>query len=106
MNTPIYAGSPERFVSGQALQVDIIPATGTRYFTTNMEDGVAILDETGRAAFAERYPEASARISHRRDFMATALGIRLKPEILPLSNMPAYLTPFFLSPETAMVIAS
>ena len=104
MNTPIYAGSNQRLVSGQALQADIIPATGTPYFTTNVEDGVAILDAGGRAALAERYPQAAERIEHRRDFMASALGINLKPEILPLSNMPGYLTPFFLSPESAMVI--
>jgi len=44
------------------------------------------------------------RIQHRREFMAGALGIRLRPEVLPFSNMPAYLTPFFLSPEDAMVV--
>ena len=104
MNTPIYAGSVERLRSGQALQVDIIPATGTPYFTSNVEDGIALLDETGRAVIAERFPEMWARIQFRRDFMRSSLGIRLKPEVLPLSNMPAYLTPFFLSPEHAMVI--
>src|SRR5262249_18293845 len=36
MNTPIYPASSERLQSGQALQVDIIPATGTPYFTTNI----------------------------------------------------------------------
>ena len=28
-----------------ALQVDIIPATGTPWFTTNIEDGIAIADQ-------------------------------------------------------------
>ena len=32
-----------------AFQVDIIPATGTAYFTTNIEDGIALADETLRA---------------------------------------------------------
>ena len=104
MNTPIYRGSIEPLASGQAIQVDVIPATGTPYFTSNVEDGVALLDEPSRSALAERFPDMWSRIQHRRDFMASALGIRLRPEVLPFSNMPAYLTPFFLSPEHAMVV--
>jgi hypothetical protein len=99
LSSPIYPGSTERLCSGQALQCDIIPATGSTYFTTNMEDGVAILDERGRAEFAERHPGAWRRIEARREFMAGSLGIRLKPEILPLSNLQGYLPPFLLSPE-------
>jgi hypothetical protein len=34
--------------------------------------------------------------------MHNALGIRLKPEVLPFSNIPAYLPPFILSPAHAM----
>ena len=56
MNTPIYPGSTERLQSGQAIQVDIIPATGSPYFTSNIEDGIALLDARGRAEFAERHP--------------------------------------------------
>ena len=37
--------------------------------------------------------------------MADSLGIRLKPEVLPLSNLPAYLPPFVLDPRRAMRIA-
>jgi hypothetical protein len=103
MNTPIYPGSEERLVSGQALQVDIIPATGTAYFTSNMEDGIALLDFRGRAELAEHYPAAWNRIEQRRAFMANILGIRLKPEVLPFSHIPAYLAPFVLSPGRAMV---
>jgi Xaa-Pro aminopeptidase len=99
MNTPIYPGSAERLQSGQAIQIDIIPATGTPYFTCNIEDGIALLDELGRAAFAERYPSAWQRIEARRAFMADILGIRLKPEVLPFSNIQGYLPPFMLSPR-------
>ncbi len=99
MNTPIYPESRERLQSGQAIQVDIIPATGTPYFTSNIEDGIALLDARGRAEFAERYPDAWRRIESRRAFMADVLGIRLKPEVLPLSNLAGYLPPFILSPR-------
>jgi hypothetical protein len=103
MNSPVYPGSDERFRSGQAIQCDIIPAVGGAYFTTNIEDGVALLDERGRREFAERYPAAWGRIEARRAFMADKLGIRLKPEVLPFSNIPGYLPPFLLSPRQVFV---
>lgn len=102
MNSPIYHGSTEPLQSGMALQVDIIPATGTGYFTINIEDGIALADDTLRAAFAAQYPEAWARIQARRAFMQNALGIALKPEVLPFSNIPAYLPPYILAPNHAM----
>jgi hypothetical protein len=105
VHSPIYAGSTERLQSGMALQVDVIPATGTPYFTTNIEDGIALADETLRAEFARRYPEAWARIQARRDFMERALGIRLKLEVLPFSNLPACLPPYLLSPRRVLRLA-
>lgn len=102
MNSPIYSGSTERLQSGMAIQVDVIPATGTPYFTTNIEDGIALADEPIRAAFATQYPEAWGRIQARRAFMKDVLGITLKPEVLPFSNIPAYLPPYVLSPQQAM----
>lgn len=102
VHSPVYEGSTERLQSGMALQVDVIPATGTNYYTSNIEDGIALADEALRAAFAEQYPEAWGRIQARRAFMRDALGITLKPEVLPFSNIPAYLPPFVLSPRRAM----
>lgn len=102
LHSPIYRGSTESLKSGMALQMDIIPATGTPYFTTNIEDGIALADEALRALFADTYPDAWNRIQARRDFMADALGIRLKPEILPFSSMPGYLPPFLLDPGRAL----
>jgi Xaa-Pro aminopeptidase len=105
VNSPIRPGSSIELRSGMAFQVDIIPATGTPYFTTNIEDGVALADATLRADFAERYPDAWRRIQGRRDFMANALGIELHPDVLPFSNIPAYLPPFLLRPDRAMTVA-
>lgn len=103
MNTPIYPGSTETFRSGQAVQMDIIPATGTPYFTTNMEDGIALLDENGRAALKERYPDLHDRAEARRAYMADVIGIKLKPEVIPLSNTCGILQPFVLSPNRILV---
>jgi Xaa-Pro aminopeptidase len=106
VNSPIRPGSTIELRSGMAFQVDIIPATGTPYFTTNIEDGVALADTTLRGELEERYPDAWRRIQARRDFMANVLGIELHPDVLPLSNIPAFLPPFLLRPYRAMTVAS
>src|ERR1035437_3468445 len=90
--------------SGMALQVDVIPATGSDCFTTNIEDGIALADQSLRDEFARTYPAAWDRIQARRRFMADALGIVLHPDVLPFSNIPAYLPPFLLRPDTAMTL--
>jgi hypothetical protein len=82
----------------------VIPATGGPYYTTNIEDGIALADDGLRAEIAGRFPEAWGRIEARRRFMAEALGIRLKSEVLPLSSLPAYLPPYVLAPRRAMRI--
>jgi len=105
VNTPVFAGATIELRSGMALQCDIIPATGTPYFTTNIEDGLALADESLRADFAAAFPEAWARIQARRRFMADVLGIDLHPDVLPFSNLAAHLTPFILRPDLAMTIA-
>jgi hypothetical protein len=105
VNSPISRGSATEIRSGMAFQVDVIPATGTPYFTTNIEDGIALADAGLRAAFAAGFPQAWARIQARRRFMADALGIELHPDVLPFSNIPAYLPPFVLRPDRAMTVA-
>ena len=106
LHSPVRTNGTVKLASGMALQCDVIPATGTDYFTTNIEDGVALADEAMRRSFAARYPEAWSRIERRREFMAGALGIALSPDVLPFSNMPAWLPPFWLAPEMAMTLAS
>ena len=105
VNSPIAPGSTTELRSGMAFQVDVIPATGTPYFTTNIEDGIALADAGLRAAFASAYPDAWARIGARRRFMAASLGIELHPDVLPFSNIPAWLPPFLLGTDRAMTMA-
>jgi hypothetical protein len=99
MNTPVYPGSKETLKSGQAIQCDIIPAVGPPYHSANIEDGIALLDERGRNALRERFPELWQRVEARRAFMGDVLGIRLKPEVLPLSNLASAMPPFWLAPD-------
>lgn len=104
MHSPIYRDSSIPLRSGMAIQIDVIPATHSPWFTTNIEDGIALADAPLRAAFATAYPEAWARITARRAFMQDVLGIRLKPEVLPFSNIPAYLPPFLLTPTRVLAM--
>ncbi len=104
LHSPVCKGGDIQLKSGMALQVDVIPATGSDYHTINIEDGIALADAALRAEIAEKYPEMWARIQARRTFMEKTIGIRLKPEVLPFSNIPAYLPPYMLSPEKVLVV--
>jgi hypothetical protein len=105
VNSPVWPGSTVELRSGMAMQVDIIPATGTDYFTTNIEDGIALADEGMRHELATRSPDAWRRIQARRTFMGERLGINLHEDVLPFSNIPAYLPPFLLAPGRVMTVA-
>ncbi len=104
VNSPIYPGSRVELRSGMVMQVDIIPATGGPYFTTNVEDGIALADAALRATLAATFPDLWERVGRRRAFMRDALGIDLHSDVLPLSNTPAVLAPFLLSPDRAMAL--
>jgi hypothetical protein len=105
VNSPIHRDSTIELRSGMALQVDVIPATGTPWFTTNIEDGIALADASLRGEFASRYPEAWGRIVRRRTFMRDVLGIDLHEDVLPFSNIPAVLAPYLLAPDRVMTVA-
>ena len=98
----MWPDSATELESGMALQVDIIPATGTEYFTTNIEDGVVLADEELRRRWATFNPASWRRIEARRAFMRDRLGIAISDDVLPLSNIPAYLPPFLLKPEMVL----
>ncbi|MDH3606915.1 MAG: hypothetical protein OER12_07955 [Acidimicrobiia bacterium] len=105
VNSPIGPDSLIELRSGMAFQVDIIPATGTDYFTTNIEDGVALADEALRSHLAAQYPDMWGRIEARREFMRDSIGIDLHPDVLPFSNIPSYLPPFLLRPDHVMTMS-
>ncbi|MCU0917829.1 MAG: hypothetical protein MUC88_25190 [Planctomycetes bacterium] len=103
VSSPIYPGSEVPLHSGMVMQVDVIPSSPT-YASTRMEDGVALADEALRRQLEAQFPDCFARCQQRREFMTEGLGISLPDEILPLSNMPAVVPPFFLSPNTVLAL--
>ena len=96
LSSPIYEGSEEEIHSGMYMQVDIIPRSA-KYFSSRMEDGIVIADKELQAQLKAQYPDVYDRCIKRREFMAETLGIHLSEEILPLSNIPALVPPFFLN---------
>jgi hypothetical protein len=106
VHSPVYPGSDVQLRSGMLIQCDIIPEVESRYHTTNLEDTIALANQSLREQLASEYPEMWQRIQARRAFMQEVIGIRIKPEVLPFSNMASALIPFALSPNMAMVSVS
>jgi Xaa-Pro aminopeptidase len=102
-SSPVERDSAVVFESGHAIQLDIIPSTGSGYHTSQIEDGIALADATLRQQLASSYPDAWDRIQRRRSMLSDVFGITLHDEVLPLSNTAGYLPPFWLSPQLAMV---
>ena len=103
VHSPIRPGSGERLASGMVLQGDIIPTPLPPGTALNCEDTVALADDALRAELARDYPALWRRVEARRAFMIDALGLKLAPDLLPLSFANAYLAPFWLAEELVCV---
>ena len=98
VSSPITAVSEIPLRSGMLMQWDLIVDYSNR-FGANAEDGIAIADETLRKELAEQYPETWARIQTRREWMKNELGIELKEEILPMSDLLGDYRPYMFNRE-------
>jgi hypothetical protein len=105
LSSPIYRDSDLPLRSGMAIQVDVIPSSPI-YASTRMEDGVVLADKDLRRQLKEAFPDCYARCEKRRKFMIDVLGIDLPEEVLPLSNIPAIVPPFFLAPNEVFALNS
>lgn len=103
VGSPFYIGSGIKIHSGMVIHSDVIPSSPV-YFSTLMEDGYAIADLTLSNDLKEQFPECYDRCQKRRKFMICTLGFDLPEEVLPLSNMPAIVPPFFLNPNLVFAI--
>ena len=105
VSSPIYKGSEIEVQSGMYFQVDVIP-NSEKYFSTRMEDGIIIADNALRFELKVKYPDVFKRCMNRRRFMIDILGFELPDEILPLSNIPGIVPPFFLNPDQVFALES
>lgn len=99
--SPVYPDSNIKLQSGMMLQMDIIPSV-SGYGGASAEDGIAIADAALRKELEETYPKVWERIMERRRFMKEELGIDLKEEILPMSDICGYMRPYILNHEYAL----
>lgn len=103
LSSPIFKGSEITIHSGMVVQTDVIPSSPV-YFSTRMEDGFAVADRDLRSTLHREFGAVYDRCQKRRDFMMNVLGIELSEEILPLSNIPAIVPPFFLRPHSILAL--
>ncbi len=101
-NSLVAAGATAKVKSGMYFQADFWGALPEPHHAVFAEDGIAIADARLRAELTRRYPAMWKRVQARRTFMTDVLGIRLAPEALPFSNIPAAVIPFFLTPDRCM----
>jgi hypothetical protein len=104
-HSPVRPGSKETIRSGMVFQVDVIPEPLRAGWALNCEDAVAFADAGLRDEIEAHHPEVNARIRARRAFMRDALGVDLPESILPLSNTPLCLPPFWLAADRLLAPA-
>ncbi len=103
MSSPFYPDSTVELKSGMLIQMDIIPGM-EGYGGPNCEDGICIADEGLQKELEENYPEVWERMKARRQYMQEEIGILLKPEVFPMSDIAGWFNPFALEREKAFVI--
>lgn len=105
MSSPIYPSSEEHLRSGMILQIDIIPSVAG-YTGVSAEECIALADAELQLSIKNAYPELWLRITQRRDYIKQVLNIPLSNDVIPLSNTVAYLRPFLLAKDKALVISN
>jgi Xaa-Pro aminopeptidase len=98
-------GSAQPVRSGMPIQAEILCVPGPPYHMLHVEDGLIVADDALRRDLAARHPQAAANVARRRDQMQRTLGITLAPEILPMSEIQAWLFPFLLDPSRILAFA-
>ena len=101
LSSPVYPESTELLRSGMLFQIDIIPSVAG-YNGVSCESGIFLADEALRKEIEQEYPALWQRIKNRRAYLIEELGIQISEEILPTSNITAYLRPFLLDKDSVL----
>jgi Xaa-Pro aminopeptidase len=104
-HTPIRPGSTETLRSGMPIQVDVIPVPMPGHWALNNEDSIVLADTALRDELLRLYPDVYQRMMARRAFMRDQIGVDLKASILPTSNIPLCLPPFWLASDRLLTQA-
>lgn len=102
MSSPVYEGSSEILKSGMIFQIDIIPSV-PGYSGCCAESTVVLADEHLKNDIKEKYPQLWDRMQNRIHYLKNELGICLSEDVLPMCGSVAYLRPFLLAKDKALV---
>ncbi len=97
LNSPVAPASSDVVQSGAVFQSDIIPTPLPSGVAINCEDTIAVADEALRSEIARQFPRTWDRIVERRRNIADVIGLRIAPDLLPLSDRATFLAPNWLS---------
>lgn len=103
LSSPVYPESDAIFESGMLVQMDIIPGMDG-YSGPNCEDGICIADKELQEKLESEYPDVWRRMQERKAYMKNVLGINLKPEVFPMSDLAGWFSPFLLNRKNAFVV--
>ena len=85
-----------------------VPKTCYSLKRTAPSFGTAALRTVGIPPWSDAFPDPGGWIGQSgpfaRSFMTDVLGIRLKPEVMPLSNLAGAYPPFLLKPDRLLAL--
>mgnify|MGYP000906032220 CR=1 FL=1 len=99
VSTPFMKGSSVALQSGNYIQFDLIISPKDPYFGADLEDGIVLADENLRREIKLLSPQTWERFERRREYIGEFLGIRLREEVLPMSDLVGYYRPFLLDKD-------
>lgn len=103
MNSPFVENGTTVLKSGMLIQCDFTARpTECRGLGVHMEDGVMLADVETREALKAMAPDSYERMMNRQKFMREILGIYIKDEVLPTSDLCGMLHPFYANLECVM----
>jgi hypothetical protein len=104
INSSVFKNSRFKIKNGMALQTDIIPNPESYYHTTNVEDGVILMDKSFQNRMQKMFPDTWKNLINKKKFMVEKIGINLRDEVFPVSSIPCILRPFILEKHKAMSV--
>lgn len=103
MSSPIYENSQEVLKSGMIFQIDIIPSIDGLGGVC-AESTVVLADEKLKDDIKREYPEMYERMQKRIDYIRNELHINISEDVLPMCSTVAYLRPYLLNKESALIV--
>lgn len=96
INSPFTEGGTAVLKSGMLIQCDFTARPAVcGGLGVHMEDGVMLIDEEMQREIRRLAPDCFERMSNRQRFIRETLGIRLKDEVFPTSDLCGMLHPFY-----------